>query len=249
MGVVLILKMLAKLHMNCLQSLNDVLELTIYLEAKNELKNGNLDLNVYKGCNGKFWLRNLVLPICVTDCHTDSWGGGKAVMGGYSGVVIQIPILVLPVLLCLWRMMMMMLMRCSKDLQWWCTLLQWMMEDLQWFDTSLGMNEMTRTYNGGMPHSLLGGGRGGVITSHISLMGHGVGPLSFPFGSSSSATEVNFTWQQLGQLLGPHLKHSASLLGSATIEKLAFEMEPNSCSQKLGGSIPWFPCKRQHSGE
>ena len=54
MGVVLILKMLAKLHMNRLQSLNDVLELTVYLEAKNELKNGNLDLNVYKGRNGKF---------------------------------------------------------------------------------------------------------------------------------------------------------------------------------------------------
>ena len=40
-------------------------------------------------------------------------------------------------------------------------------------------------------HFLVGGG--GVITSHISLMGHGVGPLSFPFGGSSGATEVNFT--------------------------------------------------------
>ena len=38
------------------------------------------------------------------------------------------------------------------------------MEDLQWFDTSLGMNEVMRTYNGGVPHSLLGGGggRGGL---------------------------------------------------------------------------------------
>ena len=72
-----------------------------------------------------------------------------------------------------------------------------MMEELQWFDTSLGMNEVMRTYNGGVPHSLLGGGRGGVITSYVSLMGHGVGPLSFPFGGSRGATEVNFTRQQL----------------------------------------------------
>ena len=67
------------------------------------------------------------------------------------------------------------------------------MEDLQWFDASLVMNEVMRTYNGGMPHSLLGGGEGGVITSHISLMGHGVGLLSFPFGGSSGSTKVNFT--------------------------------------------------------
>ena len=34
------------------------------------------------------------------------------------------------------------------------------MEDLQWFDASLVMNEVMRTYNGGTPHSLLGwGGR------------------------------------------------------------------------------------------
>ena len=32
------------------------------------------------------------------------------------------------------------------------------MEDLQWFDASLVMNEVMRTYNGGTPHSLLGGG-------------------------------------------------------------------------------------------
>ena len=34
------------------------------------------------------------------------------------------------------------------------------MEDLQWFDTSLVMSEVIRTYNGGAPHSLLGGGEG-----------------------------------------------------------------------------------------
>ena len=69
------------------------------------------------------------------------------------------------------------------------------MEDLQWCDTSLVMSEVMRTYNGGMPCSLLGGGRGrrGVITSHISLMGHSVGLLSFPFGGSSGSTMVNFT--------------------------------------------------------
>ena len=34
------------------------------------------------------------------------------------------------------------------------------MEDLQLFDASLVMNEVMRTYNGGTPHSLLGGGEG-----------------------------------------------------------------------------------------
>ena len=67
-----------------------------------------------------------------------------------------------------------------------------MTEDLQWFDASLGMNKVMRTYNGGTPHSLLAGGRG-VVTSYISLMGCGVGPLLFPFGGSSNATEVNLT--------------------------------------------------------
>ena len=33
-------------------------------------------------------------------------------------------------------------------------------EDLQWFDTFLVMNEVRRTYNGGTPCSLLGGGEG-----------------------------------------------------------------------------------------
>ena len=72
-------------------------------------------------------------------------------------------------------------------------------------------------------HFLVGGG--GVITSYVSLMGCSVGPLLFPFGGSSSATEVHFTRQQLGQLLGSDLECSASLLGSATIEKLAFEAQ------------------------
>ena len=101
------------------------------------------------------------------------------------------------------------------------------MEELQWFDASLWMNEVMRTYNGGTPHSLLGGGRG-AITSYISLMGHGVGLLSFPFGSPTRATEVHFTQQQLGQLLGSDLECSASLLGSAAIEKLAFEVQPEA---------------------
>ena len=55
-----------------------------------------------------------------------------------------------------------------------------------------------------------------------------MGPFSFPFGGSSSATEVNFTQQQLGQLLGLDLECSASLLGGATIEKLAFEAQPEA---------------------
>ena len=44
---------------------------------------------------------------------------------------------------------------------------------------------------------LEGGWRGRLITSHISPMDHGVGPLSFAFGGSSGSTEVNFTRQQL----------------------------------------------------
>ena len=123
--------------------------------------------------------------------------------------------------------MMMMMRWCSEDLQWWHASLQWMMEDLHWFDASLGMKEVMRAYNGGTPHSLLGGGKG-VITSYVSLMGRGVGPLSFPFGGSSGATEVNFTRQQLGQLLGPDLEHSASLLGGAAVEKLVFEVQPEA---------------------
>ena len=70
-----------------------------------------------------------------------------------------------------------------------------------------------------------------------------------PFGSPTGVTKVHLTRQQLGKLFGPHLKCSASLLGGATIEKLVFEIEPNGCSQKLGGSILWFPCERCHSGE
>ena len=49
-----------------------------------------------------------------------------------------------------------------------------------------------RTYSGLMPHSLIDGG-GGVITSYVSFMGHGMGPLSFPFGGSAGATQVHFT--------------------------------------------------------
>ena len=51
-----------------------------------------------------------------------------------------------------------------------------------------------RTYSGLMPHSLLGGG-GGVITSYVSFTGHGVGPISLPFGGSTGATQVHFTQQ------------------------------------------------------
>ena len=87
----------------------------------------------------------------------------------------------------------MMMMWCSEDLQLWHASLQWVMEDLQWFDTSLWMNEVMRTYNGGAPHSLLGGGRGGHHQPCLPHGPHGVGLLLFPFGGSSSATEVNFT--------------------------------------------------------
>ena len=87
-----------------------------------------------------------------------------------------------------------------------------------------------RTYSGLMPHSLLVGGGAGVITSYVSFMGHGVGPLSFPFGGSAGATQVHFTQQYLGQLLGPDLKCCAGFLGCAAIEEFALEAQPNSCS-------------------
>ena len=40
---------------------------------------------------------------------------------------------------------------------------------------------------------LEGGRRGRLITSDISLMGHGVRLLTFALGSSSGSTKVNFT--------------------------------------------------------
>ena len=51
-----------------------------------------------------------------------------------------------------------------------------------------------RAYSGLIPHSLLGGGVR-VVTSYVSFMGHGVGPLSFPFGGSTGATQLHFTQQ------------------------------------------------------
>ena len=166
--------------------------LKLNLEVKNEPKNGNLDLSIYKGQNGKFWLRNLDLPICVTDCHTVR-GGGKAVTGGYASVVIKIPTLVPPVLLCWWRMMMMMMM-----VQWGLTIVAHLTAGGWW-----------RTYSGLTPpcgwisdenlqwfHALFTSWwGGGVITSYISLMGHSVRQLSLPFGGSTSATQVHFTQQ------------------------------------------------------
>ena len=59
------------------------------------------------------------------------------------------------------------MMWCSEDLQLWHASLQWVMEDLQWCDASLWMSEVMRTYNGGAPHSLLGGGRGGHHQLHL----------------------------------------------------------------------------------
>ena len=73
------------------------------------------------------------------------------------------------------------------------------MEDLQWFDASLVMSEVMRTYNGGTPHSLLDGGEGEGGSSPAMSPSQATvwGPLSFSFGGSSGSTEVNFTRQQL----------------------------------------------------
>ena len=41
-------------------------------------ESGNLDFNhLRKARMGNFDEGILVLPICVTDSHTDSWGGGR----------------------------------------------------------------------------------------------------------------------------------------------------------------------------
>ena len=42
-------------------------------------------------------------------------------------------------------------------------------------------------------HFLEGGWRGRLVTSYISLMGHGVRPLTFALGSSNRSTKVNLT--------------------------------------------------------
>ena len=66
-----------------------------------------------------------------------------------------------------------------------------------------------RTYNCGAPHcwwtsdkdlqlwhALFTSWWGeGVITSYVSFMGCGVGPLLLPFGSPAGATQVHFIWQ------------------------------------------------------
>ena len=80
-----------------------------------------------------------------------------------------------------------------------------------------------------------GGWRGRLITSDISLMGHGVGPLTYALGSSSRSTKVNLTWQQLWQLFGSHLKHSASLLGSAAMKNLCLRQSQTAAARSLVG--------------
>ena len=88
-----------------------------------------------------------------TDSHTDGWGGGEVVMGGYSDVVMN-----------------------DSHLSTTCT-------------AAAGDNDI---------YFLEGGGwRGRLITSDISLMSHGVRPLTFALGSSSGSTKVDFTRQQL----------------------------------------------------
>ena len=78
-------------------------------------------------------------------------------MGGYADVVIKIPILVLPVLLCWlmdddewwwWRWVQWRTYNCGMPHYWWTSV-----EDLQWFDASF-----TSWW-------------GGVITSYVSFMG------------------------------------------------------------------------------
>ena len=63
-------------------------------------RNGEFGLRKFnKSRNGQFWLRNLVLPICATGCHTDGWGTeGKGSCGWLPGVVVREPHFVPPVL-------------------------------------------------------------------------------------------------------------------------------------------------------
>ena len=155
--------------------------LKLNLEVKNVPKNGNLDLSIYKDWNGKLWLKNFGSTyLCNRLSHRWLGEGEGGLQGGYAGVSIKIPILVLPVLLCWWWMMM------SDDND------GGAVRTLQLWHASLQMNKWWWVVL--MPHSLLGWGEG-VITSYVSFMGHGVGPLSFPFGSPTRATQVHFTQQ------------------------------------------------------
>ena len=68
---------------------------------KNELKNGNLDLTIYKRLEWKILTEEFWFYLSVKWTVTQMVrGGGKAVTGGYSGVVAKNPVLVPPVLLC-----------------------------------------------------------------------------------------------------------------------------------------------------
>ena len=123
----------------------------------------------------------------------------------------------------------MMMMWCSEDLQLWHASLQWVMEDLQWCDTSLWMNKVTRTYNGGAPHSLLGGGEGSspaTSPSWAAWCGTTFASLWWLHQCHPGTLYLTAAWTAAW----PDLKCSASLLGGATIEKLVFEVQPNGCS-------------------
>ena len=110
-----------------------------------------------------------------------------------------------------------------------------------------------RTYNGFMPHctdrlmivfhhhSLLCG-RFGVFPCHVTFTDCCVGSLALSLGSSTGATKVHFpltvalTAVQTSNMV-------QCFFGHATVEELLFESQPNSCSEKPGGSESWFSCK------
>ena len=197
-------------------------------------------VSIYKGWNGKFWLRNLDLPICVTGCHTDGSGRGKVVMGGYAGVVIKIPILVLPVLLC-WCWMMMVVV-----VQWGLMIVVCLTAGGWW-----------RTYNGFSPHLWMNEWWGLTVVwclIHFLVGGAGSSPtmspswamvwdlFHFPFVALPVPPRYTLPNSSLDSCLAQTSNFVQASLAVLPLKNLCLR-----CSQQLSGSIPWFLCKRCHS--
>ena len=187
-------------------------------------------VSVYKGWNGKFWLRKFGSTyLCNRLSHRWFRGVGKEVMGGYAGVVIKIPILVLPVLLCWWWMMMMMVVQwglmivlCLTAGGWWRT--------YNGFSPHLWMNKWWGlTVVWCLIHFLVGGGLGSSpAMSPSQAMVWDL--FCFPLVALLVPPRYTLPDSSFGQLLGPDLKCDANFLGHATIEEFVLEAQPNGCS-------------------
>ena len=145
--------------------------------------------------------------------------------------------------------MMMMMMWCSEDLQWWHASLQvgdggltvvwcllvdeWSDKDLQWWHASF-----TSWWGEG-------GSSPAMSPSWAVVWDH----FHFPLVALPEPLRYTLPDNSLNSCLAQTLNVVQASLVGATIEKLAFEVQPNGCSQKPGGSILWFLCKTQCLGE